>query len=162
MAASQDGKFALPTDDVEAHGTAMTNHTNVDLFRIYSGTTFALLYDAFPLSKELKTTELVEHCKLAADKVDQAKHELIVRETWRWLVEAGYLHKNAETGRFDLTLRSFEGLTFLDNPNDGVCRGDRLVRLSQKVGVETVSETIAEIVTKVLGTSTRAALSVLA
>ncbi|GBF27448.1 hypothetical protein MnTg02_02501 [bacterium MnTg02] len=30
----------------------MTDYTNIDLFRIYSGTTFALLYEAFPLGKK--------------------------------------------------------------------------------------------------------------
>ena len=140
----------------------MSNHSNVDLFRVYAGTTFAFLYEAFPLSTKLQAKDLVAHCNLVSDQSGRTRHEMIVRETWRWLKETDYLRQNAQTGDYDLTPRSFEGLTFLDQPQDGVCRGDKLRHLSQKVGVETVSETIAEIVTKLLGSSARVALSALA
>lgn len=140
----------------------MSDYTNIDLFRIYAGTTFAFLYESFPMSKQLNAGELVEHCNLANDQTSRSAHELIVRETWRWLHETDYLRHDADTDTYNLTPRSFEGLTFLDNAADNVCRGDKLRQLSQKVGVETVSETMAEIVTNILGSGTRAALSFLA
>ncbi len=139
----------------------MSDYTNIDLFRIYSGTTFAMLYESFPMSKKLDASQLVEHCKLANDQASRATHELIVHETWRWLKETGYLRYDIDSDSYDLTPRSFEGLTFLDDPSGGLCRGDKLRQLSRKVGVETVSETMAEIVTNILGSSTRAALSFL-
>lgn len=139
----------------------MSDYSNIDLFRIYSGTTFAFLYEAFPLSTKLDARQLVEHCDIANDRADRAAHELIVHETWRWLSETGYLRYDTSSGTCDLTPKSFEGLTFLDDPSGGVCRGERLRQLSQKVGVGTVSETMAGIVTNILGSSTRAALSFL-
>lgn len=137
----------------------MTDYTNIDLFRIYSGTTFALLYEAFPLSKKLEARELIEHCSIATDQPSRTAHEEIVNETWRWLRETAYLRYDPNTETYDLTPRSFEGLTFLDKPNEGICRGDQLRQLTKKVGGEAVSETIAEIVTQILGTGARAAFS---
>ena len=101
----------------------MSDYTNIDLFRIYAGTTFAFLYESFPMSKQLNAGELVEHCNLANDQTSRSAHELIVRETWRWLHETDYLRHDADTDTYNLTPRSFEGLTFLDNAADNVCRG---------------------------------------
>ena len=140
----------------------MSDYTNIDLFRIYSGTTFAFLYEAFPLSTKLNAGQLVEHCDIANDQASRAAHELIVRETWRWLIVTGYLRYDTTSDTFDLTPKSFEGLTFLDDATGCVCRGDKLRQLSRKAGVETASETMAEIVTSILGSGTRAALSFLA
>jgi len=136
--------------------------TNLDLFRLYTGTTFALLYEAFPMRRRLDAAELVEHCKLTDNAISREKHLRLVEETWRWLVETGYLRHDIETGYYDLTPQSFGGLTFLDDAEAGVCRGDKLRQLTKTVGSETAIETIAGIVSLILGAGARSAYSMLA
>lgn len=151
-----------PTNRTNPREVDITKHTNIDRFRIYSGTTFADLYEVFPPRKKLDAGELVNHCNIVTDQHGREAHELIVTETWRWLKEMDYLRYDGSSGTYDLTPRSFEGLSFWDNPSDSVCRGEKLRQLTQKTGVETLSETIAEIVTKVLGSGARSALAFLA
>ena len=139
----------------------MTDYANIDLFRIYSGATFAILYESFPISTKLNTAELVEHCNIAFDQSSRTAHEQILKESLRWLREMDYLRYNENSETFYLTVRSFEGLSFMDDPSDGQCRGEKLKQLTQKVGVEAAAETISAIVTKILGSSARTALSLM-
>jgi hypothetical protein len=77
--------------EVNLHEAVTSDYTNIDLFRIYAGTTFAFLYELFPLGKRLEAGQLVEQCNLATDHTSRAEYELIVHATWRWLKETDYL-----------------------------------------------------------------------
>ena len=140
----------------------MTNLSNVELFRVYAGTTFAVLYETFPLSCQLNAEQIIDHCKLADDEDSRAQHLHLIEATWRWLEKTDYLDHNQNNGAYNLTPRSFEGLTFLDDADSGLCRGDKLRQLTQKVGGATAIESIAEIVSELLGSGAKAAYAFLA
>ncbi len=140
----------------------MKEQANIDLFRIYAGATFAALYEVFPLGRATTAAELVDRLGLADDPATRTCHLAIIEAAWQWLKDTGYLRQDPATGALNLTPRSFEGLTFLDDPATAVCRGDKLRQLSSNIGRATVAETIAELVTQVLGSGARAAYSYLA
>jgi len=135
----------------------MTSTSNVDLFRYYTGVTFARLYDRFPMSTELDAAHLVDELGLVTTAEQRECHIKLVTAGWQWLIASQYLAYDERAGTYSLTPRSFDGLTFLDNPDSGVCRGDQLRNLTQRVTTATVSETIAEIVARVLGSGAKAA-----
>jgi hypothetical protein len=140
------------TEDVGLVGTS-----NIDLFRFYAGATFGLLYESFPISRNLTHSELIGSC----GNDERSRHEQIIIETWRWLMDTGYLRQIPDTGAFDLTLKSFDALTILDGPDETACRGAKLAQFTKQVGRHAVSETVAEIVAKVLGSGAIAAYTLL-
>ena len=135
----------------------MNTTSNVDLFRHYTGVTFARLYEQFPISTDMDAALLVDELGLAATPEQRERHIELIEAGWQWLIATDYLAFDDHAGAYSLTPRSFDGLTFLDEPDSGVCRGDQLRSLSQRVTTATVSETIAEIVARVLGNGAKAA-----
>lgn len=131
--------------------------SNIDLFRYYTGATFARLYEHFPIALDMNSSQLVDELKLVSDAQERKRHVELVEAAWQWLVATGYLQHDEQTGAYSLTPLSFDGLTFLDDPDSGVCRGDKLRTLTQRVTTATVSETVAEIVARLLGSGAKAA-----
>ena len=140
----------------------MTHETNVDFFRLYAGRTFAQLYSSFPIRSRLDAVQMVEDCGTVISINGRTRQLEIINATWRWLAETGFLDHDPSTNTYNLTPRSFEGLTFLDDQASGVCRGDQLRELAQRTVNASVAQSVAEIVTKILGSGARAAYSFLA
>jgi len=139
----------------------MKKYTNIEMFRIYSGTAFARLYEQFPLSTRFDVGELIEHCGLATNASARTSHMRLVMETLRWLEETGQIRLNKGPGTYDLTPRSFYELSAVPDREENICHGDRLRELAKEVGSESVAKTLAEIVTQIFGTGIKAAYSFL-
>ncbi len=139
----------------------MSKLANIELFRVYAGATFALLYESFPLKSRLDASQIIDHCSLADDAISHARHLQLVEQTWRWLVETDYLRYDEQTSTYDLTPRSFEGLTFLDDANEGVCRGEALLQLTANVASKSFSNAISEVVVRIMGSGARTFITAL-
>ena len=137
----------------------MMVYSNIELFRIYSGVTFAFLYDSFPLDRKITPGELIEHCGLVTDSESYRQHEQLIIASFEWLIKVEYLSYNQQTHGYSLTVRSFDSLTIVQDEGTNICRGDRLRQLSKEVANASVAESIAEVVTQTLNSGARAALS---
>ena len=90
---------------------------NVDCFELYAGRVLGMLYEKFPLPREL-TVDLIL-AGTPEDSLDETTRRQIAGHTTIWLTRAGYIERATEdsTGPFrgTLTAKGFECLRALPN-----------------------------------------------
>ena len=64
----------------------MNMTSNIDLFRYYTGATFARLYEHFPIALGLNASQLIDELQLVSDAQERKRHVALVEAAWQWLV----------------------------------------------------------------------------
>lgn len=135
--------------------------TNIELFKIYAGEVFALLYEEFPMPWQINSEEMVRRANIIAIEVDQTeykRHRQICKQTTRWLAETGYLiegGRDAANPTFVLSAKGFASLAA--HNSEGKAIGETLVAatkengLAHEIGGEARRAAISESVGQIIG-----------
>lgn len=127
---------------------------NVELFNVYAGKAFALLYEAFPLPKAISVEDLVNSVSL--DDVAENTARQVAGHTMLWLADTGYVNRLGEIApfRYVLSSKGFEVLNttpFDTEKKPEPPLGDQLLAQTKNIVSSAAIDVVKDTVKKALG-----------
>lgn len=128
--------------------------SNVDLFNLFSAQIFALLYEQFPLPKQLSPENLAEEANYSEISNEHARQ--VAGHTLNWLSKTGYIEKIGEITpfRYILSPKGFEILNaspFSGRESKAATLGEQLVTSTKEAVSSAGKEELKSLVKSVIG-----------
>jgi len=137
---------------------------NIEIFNVYAGRIFALLYASFPIARAIRHADTVNPPERVAEvgtDTEGGKRKMeIASQTVMWLADTGYLIvRGSDPIRYVLSPKALEALNavipVLSPKEQAKTLGDQLTEATKQAGTEAKNKVIGELVGQVIGAAVR-------